>query len=126
MTDELQGLIERIEAASELRRQLDADIAREVGRIPKDAVLDSDGTAWHNRLGYEVPNYTGSLDAAMTLVPENGFCEINWYRGRSDDGKDDATVWALYGEEYCCHANAATPALALCAAALRAKGSSSE
>lgn len=60
------------------------------------------------------PNYCASLDAAETLVPE--YCKDVW-------SLIGGTKWqALVGlDDY--QADAATPALALCAAALRARAS---
>lgn len=62
-----------------------------------------------------VPNVTASIDAAMSLVPEGwGPWRIEWLSGgvrailQSDEGGD-------------ARGTAATPALALCAAAIRAR-----
>lgn len=127
MTD-IEALIERVERASEPRRQLDADIARDMGRIPKDAVLDSDGMAWHNRLGYEVPNYTASIDAAMTLVPEGCGWLAGWGQTLPLEPMGGARItrnarFVGYDANYdvVAEAESATPALALVAASLRAK-----
>jgi hypothetical protein len=66
-----------------------------------------------------VPNYTASIDAAMTLVPEG----MTWFvstdfvpvsAGVYNGADDDDGLPAFTGD-------AKTPALALCAAALRAK-----
>ncbi|RDC66583.1 hypothetical protein HME9302_00034 [Alteripontixanthobacter maritimus] len=69
---------------------------------------------------YGVPYYTDSLDAAMTLVQEglrvwhythdDGRSTV-WVRHRAADNPD----WNDWGKLF------ATPALALCAAALRAQ-----
>lgn len=121
----LVGLVERLEAATGPDLELDIDILTTVlgyRDIYGDRRLFDRGNE-----GYwsqdDLPSPTGSLDAAMSLVPDMGFCEINWYRGHSADGKDDATVWPVYGGDQCFHVEAATPALALCAAALRARAS---
>lgn len=59
-----------------------------------------------------VPEYTASLDAAMTLVPE-GF---DWAVFRTNGGLT-VHAWCGYRDDVF----AATPALALCAAAIRAR-----
>ena len=123
MTD----LLERIEAATEGSRELDKDIASQV----------HPGTDWDKRytanVGWghpdfnrvmranPVPHYTTSIDAALTLVPEGwGFkadCGLGYGNectvGHVGENKmyDQPDGWA----------KAATPALALCAASLRAR-----
>lgn len=115
--DELVKLAARCEAASGPDRELDREIAISVGH-PWDYVAD-----WGLR-GHERPTafpYTASIDAAMTLVPEE--C---WEVGvrATLGGKGFAYISAPRAEKNAGHihygANAATPALALCAAALRA------
>ena len=59
--------------------------------------------------------YTASLDAAMTLVPEQAVWLVRWAGEENEAG---ATVGE--GEDYY-KAIGKTPALALCAAALRAR-----
>lgn len=61
-----------------------------------------------------VPNYTASMDAAMTLIPDNWkWAIMRKYPGRYHAGCGD---WAAKPVAV----SAKTPALALCAAALRA------
>ncbi len=68
---------------------------------------------------YNPPAYASSLDAAVTLVPEGASWNVQMYRGSGDamvvyeDNEDRPDLDA--------EASAATPALALCAAALRAR-----
>jgi hypothetical protein len=64
--------------------------------------------------------FTASLDAAMTLVPE-GF---DWLIGRTNDGLTIHAEVGGRGDEFMRFGN--TPALALCAAALRARASTKE
>jgi hypothetical protein len=60
------------------------------------------------------PDYTASLDAAMTLA--NGYGgEVTFFK----DGTAKAFLWQPY--PMAIEAKAATPALALCAAALKAR-----
>lgn len=63
-----------------------------------------------------LPAYTASLDAAMTLVPEG------WHTFMAtEDRHSHNWSWSLRGGfGWKAQARAATPALALCAAALRA------
>lgn len=118
-------LIARLEAAAEGARELDVAIAKAVGawRKPPPTVVDPHWTALH---------YTTSLDAAMTLVPDQIECgTINFSRNKTGrqychttleqsadslgrDMRDDepTEIEAL---------NVATPALALCIAALKAR-----
>lgn len=64
----LSDLIARLEAAKEGSRELDADLH------PTPAWHDEDCDEWRAQYGdtggtIEVPHYTTSLDAALTLVP---------------------------------------------------------
>jgi hypothetical protein len=118
MSDDLLKLGERCEAAAGSDRELDREIARSIDLFA--------GT----RASYDlnivmVPKYTLSVDAAMSLVPEG-------------------CAWTLYSDGPTCIASAEigphptggqlmqaqwsgegeTPALALCAAALRARARS--
>jgi hypothetical protein len=126
---EARELVSRCERARGADRELDAKIARAVGRIPKSAAYE--GTikmgdlAWSNGLGYQVPAYTGSLDAAMTLVP--GKCGVNIMRPSYNADLEALTGGMPSGAQVFDHDESidvtmacATPALALCAASLRA------
>ena len=79
------------------------------------------------------PSFTGSLDAAMMLVPEGHFYqirrvskfELDCWTGEKQWPPSHATVTPDDGQDYFLRGfagHAATPALALCAAALRARG----
>ena len=99
-----KSIAERIEALEVGNRAVDWEIHCRNG-------LDGVG-------GYGAhPRYTASLDAAMTLVPERWVWSINQFPDKasaycvSEDG-----VIARPRKQY-----QATPALALCAAALRAQ-----
>jgi len=63
--------------------------------------------------------YTASIDAALTLVPEGCGWEI--YNTTCDQPKVWAKVYGWPGCDEAARANATTPALALCIAALRAR-----
>jgi hypothetical protein len=152
MTDLLK-LAERCEAATGPDRKLDCEILValdwrapdwEEGEPTAKALADKLGVAWLADRAAEggmsiwryLPRPTASLDAAMTLVPEenDSWSLMKW----PQDGKPTfrATVsWTVKSSHknasgpYVMHkphvrrAEAATPALALCAAALRARAS---
>lgn len=111
-------LAERVEAATGPDRELDAEICRAAGwEVVRDR---HDGKDYYEPVaGYSwqpVPAYTSSLDAAMQLVPED---RPKW----AVTGRNSATVGMNGGEVgHIEWVFAATPALALCAAALRARG----
>jgi hypothetical protein len=124
------GLLElaaKCEKATEPDRELDCGIAVHFGwRIKSYGAI---GPVWRN--GVSPPDYTTSLDAAMTLVPEGWTA---WQlRSRRRKTVFVATLSRLVDDideefdEEEVTAHAATPALALCAAALRAQaGGNSE
>ena len=118
MTD----LADRIEALEGLDREVDAAIHDSLAK-PKHRkhpylvgtfIDDSQSGAV-----YSCPAYTSSINAAMTLVPEGcGFSVHNPSRP-DPDNRPSATVWGrLTGTHF---GEGQTPALALCAAALRAR-----
>ena len=103
----MRDLIERLERADGPSRELDYAILREI-----------DPRAQRSGPVYSDPRYTGSIDAAMTLLPADhkhwnvggsptqGFAGLGLYGACVNDN--------TYGESR-------YPALALCIAALRAK-----
>jgi hypothetical protein len=116
---ELLALAERCEAATGPDRELDGDIFCALGHAP---FIEGAYCA------YRSPAYTASLDAAMTLVPEGwrwmaGHREFSHARGYVENGgpafvgvgtrRNPNRLWF--------ETTAATPALALTAAALRAR-----
>jgi hypothetical protein len=113
--DELLQLAERVERASGPDRELDCSIAVGVGAVDartKPSGLQGFGYVDRNQWACSnVPPYTASLDAAMSLVPEGRFWRID---------RDSAGHWARVSGILC---GAATPALALCAASLKALAS---
>ena len=129
----LESLARRVEVAMGPDRELDCLIAVAVSNDPNARVVYYDGIRWHKHpskgsspfagamgggtaLGviYQRVAYTGSIDAAMTLA--DGYFWAITMRGESAGGfsacvqKDGSMAWH----------DAATPALALAAAALRA------
>lgn len=129
MSDELLKLAERCEKAEGLDRELDAQIAAvlRLEKVPHWArnwagewrpteygsvvLMDADGEPGPHFMSRE---YTSSLDAAMRLVPEGWEFTV----GRTHDEKGSASVWLIDRDVTM---EAATPALALCAAAPRAR-----
>ena len=102
-------LADRIEALDGPCREVDLAIERAVNTSAiHDDHLD--------RFPETAKRYTASLDAAMTLVPDG--C------GRSYDDMDNGEcLWRLEPDDDSQFwGRAKTPALALCAAALRARG----
>lgn len=124
MTD-LEKLAERVEREGP-SRELDAEIAVSVLGMEREGNLfeSADRTYVLERDYYaldggprELPAYTSSLDAAMTLVPEGCL----WLRL---DGKTMTIAIPGAGEkDWARHVDgvSSTPAAALCAAALRSK-----
>lgn len=127
MTDILD-LARRCEQAGEPSRELDAAIDVAVfpdHRVDGDHVIDRMG------FGKPVPHYTASLDAALSLVPEGCGWISGWGQTRPDEpmGGAQITPSARYNGsfvsgEVIAEAEAKTPAIALCAAALYARAAS--
>ncbi len=112
MTD-LNNLAERCEAATGPDRELDKDIGR---------YLASVGTfsCW----GCDDPlRFTASLDAAITLVPEDAECgPMPWYLNTNTFVGAEAEIFTADTDgPPQVRAEAATPALALAAAALKSR-----
>lgn len=142
----LVALIERVEKAEGPSRELDAAITRCVHpdwRVDRDKFWsEGNHDAWcirrDGRLDMPcdeaLPRFTASIDAALTLVPEIVAPSTpagRWPATVDIRRHDDGTGWASVQEhdavcegaedELYVEASAATPALALCAAALRAR-----
>lgn len=113
------GLIARLEAAQAGNRELDAEIAKAIG-------LDVDEDGWVVTVSVVqdfpavtfVEPYTTSLDAAISLIPEGCLWKVG-HAGDRHPGIFEALIMPRNGPDP--HARAATPALALCAAAMKAR-----
>lgn len=145
---DLSELIARLEVATEGGPTLDAcvDAARYGRTITSHDGPHEDAIFYHlERYFYarpdgtpgmaDAPPYTTSIDAALTLVPEGCAWVVNWPAYKLEDhiggmgkfkyqsGKTFAGVRASFsshlGSDY--EAYGATPALALCIAALKAR-----
>jgi hypothetical protein len=121
---ELRELAERCEAATAgYQRRLLSEAYREIFGGPECITIDR----WP---GYQSPRWDAFhkkleaeafLDAAMTLVPEGWFLNGVYENG---EGKTYATLRKCNVGDV--HGSATTPALALCAAALRAREEGNE
>lgn len=135
----LNELAARVEAAEGPDRELDGEIAKGIGWVfnPDTGISGFWRSMWLNPEGHAdyrgPPRYTASLDAAMSLVPEGA----HWHCGRhSKTGKHPRTGTTVDGggDAYLTPKNAcepvytmaATPALALVAACLRARATEEE
>jgi hypothetical protein len=114
-SDELLALADRCEKATGPDEALDLDIVKAVGW--------SEHRGWKREDGWRIPlPFTASLDAALTLVPEGWRPIID--TASEEEGVAIVDLWALpiaSSKPLRKHAKAITPALALCAAALRAR-----
>jgi hypothetical protein len=109
VTDLLQ-LAERCEAATGANKMLDEAIFEAAGIVPSR----------HHAFVYPHYAFTASVDAALTLVPEGA----HYGNGKDSGGKSWAWVASRVNgvwQQKVATRWAATPALAICAAALRAR-----
>lgn len=126
-SDAVNDLIARLEAATEGCAELDADIWRFVkpkdyerfywaGRMlsPENSPEEREHNLGRDRAVKAAPSYTTSLDAAFTLVPEGIYVKF-----QIDRRHNKAWAWVEMDdvEAIAC----ATPAIALCIAALKAR-----
>ncbi len=119
-TERLLQLADRIEA-SEPSFALDLEIALAAGGFVAASSngYKAAGFVWRDDSGQTPPPYTTSLEAAVGLVPEGWGCELVFPHSPraklwSPDGGPLSATHNIHG-----HAN--HPAMALCAAALRAR-----
>jgi hypothetical protein len=128
----LTELADRCEQAAGPDRDIDGMIGAIVGcefhsaeavreYAHDDHAWGSEGPHWAgtaNSLG--VLKFTASLDAAVTLIDDDVFFHVSRFSPESGS-RGEAHVYPnrRLGDDY--EAEAATPALALCAAALRAR-----
>lgn len=138
---EYLALAERAERAEGADRELDAAIFRTLGRVPAVASNVRWATEERRELrgivfgpdGYEdewwaVPAFTASLDAALSLVPEGMTWRVGWQEKRFSEGHEGVAAVPAplpFADDWR-ESRAATPALALVAAALRALAAEGE
>jgi hypothetical protein len=122
---ELLKLAERCEAATGPDRELDKLIHEALGncvhRETEYYAVQSDTgftckACRKDTYGFTIPKYSASLDAAMTLVPEGWAWSLN-------SGAAGECFARVSPKSRLTVVDAATPALALCAAALSARAS---
>ena len=112
---ELIALAERVEELEGPDAKVNADILRALGWTEHGFVAFT--PSGHKAM--VIPDYLGSIDAAMTLVPE-GFC---WTVNTFGEPNKSASAYLITETNAMIRPERqyiATPALALCAAALRA------
>lgn len=118
--DDLLKLAERCEAATAPDRDLDRLILKECGWLE----VVSFAYSWQDPQGQmqkDAPRPTASLDAAMTLIDDSEIWGVS--KQEHNPGRDyyyHASVMP-FGPKPWHEAKAGTAALALCAAALRAR-----
>ena len=115
-------LADRCEGATGPDRELDVTILttvmgyRDVHGDGRMFDRGNDGYWWVDDCSIQqLPSPTASLDAAMTLIPES----FDWMLGRTNDGLTIHAEVGGRGDQFMRFGE--TPALALCAAALRAR-----
>lgn len=118
-------LIQRLQEAAEGSRELDLEIGEAVAVVRFNPATGRYRTDRLNKetLVHNAPRYTTSIDAALTLVPEHFRWSVN-ARQNAVDRVDGylAHVWFGTTPSYeSTETWAATPALALCIAALKAR-----
>jgi hypothetical protein len=121
----MNELADRIEALKYPCHEIDSVIAEEIGmpfRSRRDSKGRSKGREWleDSHGGVETwvnnaPRYTSSIDAAMTLMPKGW----SWSVGFDEHG--NRAIVGAFGNMETIASKAANPALAICAAALRAR-----
>jgi len=125
----LVALADRVEALAKECGQTDREIFAALGthvfekrdRDKKAWWYPVDDSKWSPRIDeyLKIPRFTASLDAAMTLVPKRSWTRFDVWP--EDFGASTASVYLIGRDiEGGFSARAATPALALTAAALRA------
>ena len=125
---ELQSLISALKAATEGTRGLDYHIHEAIGWQDNDECGWSKPATGERTADTGWPHYTTSLDAALTLVPEGW----GWAAAELDKGEPSAVVTNFLPQlkpgtldanpdRIDFRSKAATHALALCIAALKAR-----
>lgn len=130
--DALIGLAERCEAATGPEWELDAEIAFKMGWRKSQghwwtqeqslAARKAKCAIWATGMPSVLPAFTKSIDAAMTLVPEGWQLRQMAFSGPcADDRKWHLNIYGGSVGRDILVGRGATPALALTAAALRAR-----
>lgn len=123
------SLIEQLEQADGPGRELDARIAHAIGRCNtqhyRALISYWKADCWDEEKPVPAPPppYTGSVDAALSLVPEGHRYRVQfWHHHTGPFGASvRADVFPHGGGSNWVAENCATPALAICIAALKAQ-----
>lgn len=111
-------LIKRLEALTGPSREVDAEIAKAIGWVKYITWTSPNG-----RIYADCPNFTNSLDAAMTLVPKMDRPNFPWLMMKSNNPNNPigcrCELWLDNVKNY--RGRGATLAVALCIAALKAR-----
>lgn len=124
-TSSLSHLIERLERATTADRELDGEIASVLALHPKDwqrDVKSASASLWFKGLhNWRAPDYTSSIDAAMTLLPDG----VYWMAACGKRSVNEPLgACALYHpgvDQPFVQVEGHTVAIALCIAALKAR-----
>ena len=129
-------LIAALEKAEGPSRELDGDIAEMCGVVPaeleamgvKRSIARRGRGSWYGAEGafWHAPAYTASLDAALTLVPNGWVFTLSTddnasFPNAAAHARCANVPWASAYVNRVSDAHAATPAIALCIAALKAR-----
>lgn len=124
----MTSLIKRLEALTGPSREVDAEIATAIGwkSVPWE-FSGKRGLTWYApdlEVHYECPRFTGSIDAAMTLTPEIEKPHFPWLAVKSNNPNNPigcrCEMWLDNVQNF--RGRGATIAIAVCIAALRARG----
>lgn len=122
-------LIAELEAATEGSRELDAKITAAVkGRVFKKWLgyyyEFEGGVGGYGGNKQDMPLYTTSLDAALTLVPEGMLWQVSTAESEADviwESSPSHYTERAVGESWAADEDTFNPALALCIATLKAR-----
>jgi hypothetical protein len=120
---ELSSLIARLEKATEPSRELDADIC-DLLYGKSQGKFQSPTLEWA-RLWNHKP--TASIDGALTLLPPGQYWIVGYGKNSEAEPLGGAVIYPPQGSKLApeAEAEAATPAIALCIAALKARAARS-
>lgn len=121
------SLIKRLEALTGPSREVDAEIATAIGwkSVPWE-FSGKRGLTWYApdlEVHYECPHFTGSIDAALTLMPKINRPNFPWLAIKSNNPNNPigcrCELWLDNVKNY--NGRGKTLAIAICIAALKAR-----
>lgn len=121
----MTSTIKRLENLKDPDREVDAEIAKAIGwrdfisdKVPAYYWIDEE-----NRPRLEVPYFTGSIDAALTLMPKINRPNFPWLAIKSNNPNNPigcrCELWLDNVKNY--NGRGKTLAIAICIAALKAR-----